>query len=30
MPAGGVAVLQMPADAPLEPGVARLAAFWWP
>lgn len=30
MPAGGVAVLQLPADAQLEPGVARLAAFWWP
>jgi phosphohistidine phosphatase SixA len=30
MPAGGVAVLRLPADAPLEPGVAQLAAFWWP
>jgi phosphohistidine phosphatase SixA len=30
MPAGGVAVLALPADAALEPGVARLAAFWWP
>ena len=30
MPAGGIAVLSMPADAVLEPGVARLAAFWWP
>lgn len=30
MPAGGVAVLRMPADAALEPGVAQLAAFWWP
>jgi phosphohistidine phosphatase len=30
MPAGGIAVLSMPADAALEPGVARLAAFWWP
>ena len=30
MPAGGVALLQMSADAPLEPGVAKLAAFWWP
>ena len=30
MPAGGVAVLRMPADAALEPGVAPLAAFWWP
>lgn len=30
MPAGGVAVLRMPADSALEPGVAQLAAFWWP
>lgn len=30
MPAGGVAVLTLPAEAPLEPGIARLAAFWWP
>ena len=30
MPAGGVAVLHLPADAALEPGVAKLAAFWWP
>lgn len=30
MPAGGVAVLSLPADAALEPGIARLAAFWWP
>ena len=30
MPAGGIAVLSMPADAALEPGVAKLAAFWWP
>lgn len=30
MPAGGVAVLAIPADADLEPGIARLAAFWWP
>jgi len=30
MPAGGVAVLRMPADAALEPGAAQLAAFWWP
>jgi phosphohistidine phosphatase len=30
MPAGGVAVLSLPADAQLEPGVAKLAAFWWP
>ena len=30
MPAGAVAVLHLPADAMLEPGVAKLAAFWWP
>lgn len=30
MPAGGIAVLKLPADADLEPGVAELAAFWWP
>jgi phosphohistidine phosphatase len=30
MPAGGVAVLTLPTEAPLEPGIARLAAFWWP
>ena len=30
MPAGGIAVLSLPADAALEPGAARLAAFWWP
>lgn len=30
MPPGGVAVLRLPADAAVEPGVASLAAFWWP
>ena len=30
MPAGAIAVLHLPAEASLEPGVARLAAFWWP
>ena len=30
MPAGGIAVLHLPATAQLEPGVAKLAAFWWP
>jgi len=30
MPAGGVAVLRLPADADMEPGVAELVAFWWP
>jgi phosphohistidine phosphatase len=30
MPAGGIAVLDLPVDAALEPGIAGLAAFWWP
>lgn len=31
MPPGAVAVLTLPDDdAPLEPGNARLTAFWWP
>lgn len=30
MPPGGIAVLHVPADAEIEPGVARLDAFWWP
>ena len=30
MPAGGVAVLTLADEAALEPGVARIAAFWWP
>lgn len=30
MPAGGIAVLTLPVDAALEPGIAQLAAFWWP
>jgi phosphohistidine phosphatase len=30
MPAGGIAVLSLPEGAALEPGVARLSAFWWP
>jgi phosphohistidine phosphatase SixA len=30
MPAGGVAVLDLPPDADLEPGIGRVAAFWWP
>ena len=30
MPAAGIAVLELPADAALEPGAARLAAFWMP
>ncbi|HZH42573.1 MAG TPA: histidine phosphatase family protein [Lysobacter sp.] len=30
MPPCGLAVLELPADAALEPGVARLTQFWWP
>ena len=30
MPPGGIAVLTMPAATALEPGIADLAAFWWP
>ncbi len=30
MPPGGIAVLSMPVDAAVEPGVATLSAFWWP
>ena len=30
MPPGAVAVLRLPATAEVEPGVARLADFWWP
>ena len=30
MPAGGVAVLDLPPDAGLEPGIGTLSAFWWP
>ncbi len=30
MPPAGIAVLRMPLDAAFEPGVAELAAFWWP
>ena len=30
MPPGGIAVLSLPADAAVEPGVATLSAFWWP
>lgn len=30
MPAGSIAVLRLPVDAALEPGIAQLAAFWWP
>ncbi|MBB5878675.1 hypothetical protein NB717_002816 [Xanthomonas sacchari] len=30
MPTASVAVLGVPHDAAIEPGVARLTAFWWP
>ena len=30
MPAGAVAVLRLPAELALEPGIAELAAFWSP
>ncbi|MCR6664052.1 MAG: histidine phosphatase family protein [Luteimonas sp.] len=30
MPPAAIAVLSFPADAQVEPGIARLAAFWWP
>ncbi len=30
MPPGSVAVLSLPMEAVIEPGIARLAAFWWP
>ncbi|MFT4256241.1 MAG: histidine phosphatase family protein [Pseudoxanthomonas sp.] len=30
MPPAGIAVLTLPAEATIEPGVASLSAFWWP
>jgi len=30
MPPAAVAVLQLPEDAPIEPGIASVSAFWWP
>jgi phosphohistidine phosphatase SixA len=30
MPPASVAVLSLPAEAPLEPGIASLTQFWWP
>lgn len=30
MPPGAIAVLSLPADAAIEPGIATLSAFWWP
>lgn len=30
MPTASVAVLSLPTDAAIEPGVATLSSFWWP
>jgi phosphohistidine phosphatase SixA len=30
MPPGAIAVLALPADTAIEPGIASLSAFWWP
>ena len=30
MPPGGIAVLRLPVDAGIEPGIAVLTQFWWP
>lgn len=30
VPPSGIAVLHLPADAELEPGIATLHNFWWP
>jgi phosphohistidine phosphatase len=30
MPPAGIVVLDFEAEATVEPGVARLSAFWWP
>lgn len=30
MPPAGIAVLSLPREAAIEPGVATLSAFWWP
>lgn len=30
MPPGLIAVLSLPSDAAIEPGIASLSAFWWP
>lgn len=30
MPPSAIAVLELPAEAAIEPGIARLSAFWWP
>jgi len=30
MPPGGIAVLRLPVETNIEPGVATLTQFWWP
>jgi phosphohistidine phosphatase len=30
MPTASIALLALPLDAFIEPGIARLTAFWWP
>ena len=30
MPPGAIAVLALPVDANIEPGIATLTEFWWP
>ena len=30
MPPGGIAVLRLPVDVNIEPGIASLTQFWWP
>jgi len=30
MPPASVAVLSLPMEASIEPGIAKLTAFWWP
>ena len=30
MPPAGIAVLKLPVDAAIAPGIASLTAFWWP
>ena len=30
MPPAAIAVLRLPDDAAVEPGIAELTAFWWP
>ena len=30
MPTASIALLALPLEAAIEPGIARLTAFWWP